>query len=285
MPACTGCCCFQCIRTSEIGVIERCGAYHALKSAGASFVCWPFFDVRARLSLRVQQLDVTVGTKTKDNVFVEVVIAVQYQVIGERAYDAFYKLQNPHEQITSYVFDVVRSTIPKMPLDETFAAKDDVAHAVRDQLTEVMAQYGYKITKALVVDLNPDAKVKAAMNEINAQKRLKEATVDKAEGEKILLVKAAEADAESKYLSGVGVARQRSAIVAGLKESVVGFSGGVGATPRDVMDLLLLTQYFDMLREVGQNGAGKTLFMNHGPSAVTDLQANMRNQLMAGMKK
>lgn len=205
-------------------------------------------------------------------------------VIPEKAFNAYYLLDNPHSQITSYVFDVVRSTIPKLTLDETFLAKDDVAHAVRDQLKDVMEKYGYMITKALVVDLNPDNKVKAAMNDINAQKRLKEATLEKAEGEKIILVKAAEADAESKYLSGLGVARQRHAIVSGLKESVTGFAEEVsGATPKDVMDILLLTQYFDMLRDVGQHGSGKTLFMNHGPGTVTELQGNMRSSLMKSM--
>lgn len=278
-----GCCCCQCVRTSEVGIIERCGAFNALKDAGLACICWPLDSVVARLSLRVQELDVQCETKTKDNVFVTCVIAVQFTVIPEEAHAAFYKLTDPTAQITSYVFDVVRSTIPKMDLDQTFAAKDEVAQAVRQELQEVMQQYGYSILQALVIDLRPDRKVQDAMNDINAQKRLRYAMEEKAEGYKILQVKAAEADAESKYLSGVGVARQRQAIVGGLRESVKQFSGNVpGARPSDVMDLLLLTQYFDMLRDVGSTGASKTLFLPHGPASVTDLQSNLRGAIKLG---
>jgi len=280
----TGCCCCECVRTSEIGVVERCGAYKSLREPGLTCICWPLDAVVARLSTRIQQLDVPVETKTKDNVFVNVVIAVQYQIIPTEAYSAHYKLSRPDAQITSYVFDVVRATIPKMNLDETFEAKDNVAKAVQEQLEEVMHQYGYAIKQALVVDLSPDFKVQAAMNEINAQQRLRFAMSEKAEGEKILSVKAAEADAESKYLSGVGVARQRKAIVDGLKTSIVEFSGGVaGATPKDVMDLLLLTQYFDMLREVGSVDTNKTLFLPHGPASVTDLQTTLQGSMMKNL--
>lgn len=249
-------------------------------------MCWPIDSIVARISMRVRQLDVACETKTKDNVFVNCVIAVQFQVIPTEAYSAHYKLTNAGEQITSYVYDVVRSTIPKMTLDETFAAKDDVAKAVKDELQAVMQQYGYSIIKALVIDLSPDKKVQAAMNDINAQKRLRFAMEEKAEGQKILQVKAAEAESESKYLSGVGVARQRSAIVGGLRESVKQFSGNVpGATPRDVMDLLLLTQYFDMLRDVGSTNSPKTLFLTHGPASVTELQANLRGAITMGMDR
>ena len=270
-------CCCECVRTSEIGVVERCGAYKDLRSNGLVCICYPLDSLVTRISLRVQQLDVNCETKTKDNVFVNVVIAVQFQVIPEQAYNAHYKLTSPAAQITSYVFDVVRSTIPRMTLDETFAAKDDVAKAVKGQLSDVMHQYGYEIKQTLVIDLSPDKKVQDAMNEINAQKRLRFAMEEKAEGQKILLVKAAEADAESKYLSGVGVARQRQAIVGGLKESIVQFSGNIkGTQPKDVMDLLLLTQYFDMLRDVGANGSsGKTLFLGHSPSTVNELQRDL----------
>ena len=227
-----------------------------------------------RISRRIQQLDVAcvtrrparellrrrahcrarlIGTscagetKTSDNVFLNVIISVQYKVKEEYVYEAFYVLNDPSEQIKSYVYDVVRSTLPLLTLDKAFESKEMVAQSVKRELSGVMSEYGFVIHNALVTDLSPDGRVKTAMNEINASKRLKEAAFEKAEGEKILLVKSAEAQAESKYLSGVGVARQRKAIVDGLRDSISQFSGNVkGSTPKDVIDLLLLTQYFDM---------------------------------------
>ena len=174
-------------------------------------------------------------------------------------------------RIQSYVFDVVRSTVPKMELDEAFTSKDEVATAVLTQLQDVMKDYGYEILNTLVTDLSPDNKVKASMNEINASKRLKEASSHKAEADKIKQVKAAEAEAEARYLSGLGVARQRKAIVQGLQESVSEFSNEVGTRPKDVMDILLLSQYFDTLNTVGAN----TLFVNHDPSTVASLQESI----------
>jgi len=230
------------------------GQYKRLLDAGLHFVFWPLQGVSGRLSLRIQQLDVVCETKTKDNVFVQVQVSVQYRVLEEEAYNAYYRLSDPRGQIQSYVFDVVRSTVPRMELDETFASKADIASAVKDKLESVMQQYGYQIMEALVTDLAPDHKVKASMNEINASKRLKEAASHKAEADKIKQVKAAEAEAEARYLSGLGVARQRKAIVSGLQTSVSEFSENVdGATPKDVMDILLLTQYFDTLSSVGAN--------------------------------
>ena len=176
-------------------------------------------------------------------------------------YDAFYKLTNHHQQIRAYVYDVVRTVIPTMTLDQSFEAKDDIAMAVKEHLKEVMDSYGFVIIQALVTDVVPDHRVKNAMNEINASRKMKEASLEKAEGEKVLKVKAAEADAESKYLSGVGVARQRKAIVDGLQESIVEFQGNVsGTNSKDVIDLLLLTQYFDMLKEVGNEPTCNTIF-------------------------
>ena len=194
--------------------------------------------------MRIQQLSINCETKTKDNVFINVSVAVQYRVLVDGAYAAYYRLSDPRGQIQSYVFDVVRSTIPKMELDEAFASKDDIASAVFSSLQGVMQGYGYEITNTLITDMMPDAKVRASMNEINASKRLKEAAAHKAEAEKTRQVKAAEAEAEARYLSGVGVARQRKAIVDGLQSSVSEFSNQVeGATPKDVMSVLLLTQY------------------------------------------
>lgn len=266
--------------------MERFGQFSDIKSAGLACVAWPCQDVVARLSLRTQQLDVNCETKTRDNVFVNVVISVQFSIIPTEAFNAHYKLTDPYGQITSYVYDVIRSTIPKLTLDETFAAKEEITSKVVESLQTTMNDYGYSISKALITDLSPDHKVKTAMNEINAQKRLRAAANEKAEAEKIVQVKAAEADAESKYLSGIGVARQRQAIVNGLRDSIVDFSDGVeGTRPKDVMDLLLLTQYFDMIKEVGSRGAQKTLFLPHGPGSVTELQANLRSGLMSTLDK
>jgi regulator of protease activity HflC (stomatin/prohibitin superfamily) len=265
-------CCLRCIRTQNIGVVEFCGEYTKLVPPGLNFVMWPCADIAGQLSLRIQQLDVYCETKTKDNVFVQVAVAVQYRVLAEKAYDAYYRLSDPREQIRSYVFDVVRSTVPRMDLDDAFASKKDIADSVLQQLTAVMSDYGYEIMESLVTDLSPDAKVKASMNEINASKRLRAAASYKAEADKVKQVKAAEAEAEAKYLSGLGIARQRKAIVEGLQSSVEEFSNEVDdVKPKDVMDILLLSQYFDTLSNVGAN----SLILEHDPSVVHKLQAQV----------
>jgi len=227
-------------------------------------------------------------TKTKDNVFVMITCTLMYNVDEARAYDAYYKLTDTRRQIESYVFDTIRSTVPKMELDQLFAAKVEIAHAIEHHLTETMTEFGYHIVRALVTDIDPDARVKASMNEINAAKRMKEAQLEKAMAEKISLIAIAQADSESKYLSGVGVARQRAALVAGLETSITDFEAKLaGTSPKDIMDLLLLTQYFDMLKDVGSNkGASKTLFLPHGPSSVNELQRKMAGMMsnMADLK-
>mmetsp|Transcript_26412 Transcript_26412/g.78117 ORF Transcript_26412/g.78117 Transcript_26412/m.78117 type:complete len:288 (-) Transcript_26412:239-1102(-) len=264
-----GCFCLQCVRTQEVGVVEDLGQFKRLIDPGLHWVCWPLAGVVGRLSLRIQQLDVVCETKTKDNVFVQVAVAVQFKVITESAYDAYYRLSDPRGQIQSYVFDVVRSTVPRMELDGAFASKADIAAAVLEQLQNVMRDYGYEIITTLVTDLSPDSKVKASMNEINASRRLKEAASHKAEADKVQQIKAAEAEAEARYLSGLGVARQRKAIVQGLQASVSEFSEEVaGATPKDVMDILLLSQYFDTLTTVGANN----IILEHDPATVANLQ-------------
>mmetsp|Transcript_21643 Transcript_21643/g.69959 ORF Transcript_21643/g.69959 Transcript_21643/m.69959 type:complete len:294 (+) Transcript_21643:128-1009(+) len=259
-----GCCCFECISQSEYGFVERCGEFDRVVAAGASVVCWPFEVVAGRVSLRIQQLDVACETKTSDNVFVNVVISVQYKVPPDpdQARKAFYELTDPTQQIRSYVYDVVRSTVPLMTLDRAFESKDAVASSIKQELGAVMSEYGFEIENALVTDMSPDGRVKTAMNEINASKRLKDAAKEKAEGNKVLTVKSAEAEAESKYLSGLGVARQRKAIVDGLRDSISQFSEGVqGSRPKDVIDLLLLTQYFDMLKDVGAQAGTRAVFL------------------------
>ena len=277
-----GFCCFRCVRTKEVGIVEDLGEFKRILSPGFHFILFPYSDLVGALSLRIQQLDVVCETKTKDNVFIHVNVAVQYYVIQESAYDAFYSLTDPRGQIQSYVFDVVRSTVPKLELDEAFASKNEIAVAVRTQLENVMRDYGYAIQNTLVTDLAPDARVKASMNEINASRRLKEAASHKAEADKTKQVKAAEAEAEARYLSGLGVARQRKAIVEGLQSSVSDFSSEVeGATPKDVMDILLLSQYFDTLSTIGAN----QLFLEHDPATVAALQGAVGESFLKGATK
>jgi len=273
-------CFFVCISTGEVGVIEQFGKFQKVAPPGCNFVCWPVSYVSERISLRLQQLNVECETKSKDNVFVNVVVSVQYQVLPDKIYDACYRLTNPHAQIRAYVFDVIRSTVPRMLLDEAFESKEEISNEIKKQLSQAMHDYGHVIIKALVTDISPDARVRTAMNEINANKRLKEAAVERAEADKILVVKNAEAHAESQYLSGVGVAKQRKAIVDGLRDSVNDFSGHVSGTgPREVINLLMVTQYFDMLEAIGHKSKQSSIFIDHSPGAVLDLQAQLREGL------
>jgi len=263
------CCCAVCVHTNEVAIVEDLGQFKDLLQPGLSCIMYPLQQVVGSLSLRIQQLNVTCETKTKDNVFVKVGVAVQFRVLVESAYDAYYRLTDPKSQIQSYVFDVVRSTVPRMELDDAFSNKDSIAEATLHQLKDVMKDYGYEILQTLVTDLDPDAKVKASMNEINANRRLKEAASHKAEAKKVQQVKAAEAEAEARYLSGVGVARQRKAIVQGLSSSVSDFEQNVeGATAKDVVDILMLSQYMDTLTTVGAN----SMILEHDPSTVGKLQ-------------
>lgn len=268
--------CFFTISTAEVGVIERWGKYSRLVQPGLNIIFCPQEQMVGRLSFRVQQLDVRVETKTLDNVFLTAVVSVQYQILKEKVYDAFYALTNPAQQITAHVYDVMRSQLPTLELDAVFEAKEDLALAVKNQLSETMSAFGYQILQTLITDLDPDQRVKNAMNEINSSKRLKFAVAERAEGDKILQVKSAEAEAEAKYLSGVGVAKQRKAIVDGLKSSIVDFADGVkGSSTKEVMDLLLLTQYFDMIRDVGHAPHCRTTFVPSSKSAGDEVRNAM----------
>ena len=283
------CCCFATVKTAELGIVERCGKFSAVKNAGMSCYCFPFECLVDRVSTRVCELHNRCETKTKDNVFVVVSCSVQYQVIREKVFEAYYLLDNVEAQMRAYVYDVIRAHIPKMGLDDAFAAKEDLSLAVKTHLGEVMEKFGFQILTALVTDLTPDNKVRDAMNEINASRRQKEAAYQKAEGDKIIKVKKAEAESESMYLSGVGVAKQRMAIMDGLRESIVDglretvstFSDDVkGATASDVLDLLLVTQYFDMMKEVSSRSGSKALFLKHNPTAVGTLRSEMKTGLL-----
>ncbi|MBL8122228.1 SPFH domain-containing protein [Candidatus Saccharibacteria bacterium] len=269
------------VKQQSIAIVERFGKFHKASKAGLNFKVPLIDQIAGRVNLRVQQLDVQVETKTKDNVFVFVIVSVQYFIPAEKAVDAFYRLQNPQEQITAYVFDTVRARVPGVNLDQLFEMKDDIATAVKSELDTVMDDFGYGIVKALVTDINPDEKVKASMNEINAAQRLREAAIQQAEADKIRVVKAAEGEAESKALQGQGIANQRKAIIEGLKESVENFSSAVnGVNSQDVMNLVMMTQYFDTIKELGLNGKNSTILIPHGPGGMTDMSDQIRNAMI-----
>lgn len=269
----------------KIFVIQRLGKFKRMASPGFGMII-PFIDQKAGIiNMRVQQLDVDVETKTRDDVFVHLRVSVQFQVMDNKIFDAHYALDNHRHQIASYVFDDVRAEVPKMELDDVFAKKEDIAQAVRQNLADSMDDYGYHIVKALITDIDPDANVKESMNRINAAKRDKEATMERAEANKITVVKAAEADAESKRLSGEGIAQQRLEIVRGFKESVEDFQKSLkNITHEEVMQFVLLTQYFDTLNNIGQNGKNTSILIPHSPSAMADFQQQIVNGTLIGKK-
>ncbi|KAL1322669.1 hypothetical protein HN51_067661 [Arachis hypogaea] len=267
---------------SNVAIKEHFGKFDDILQPGCHCLPWCLgYQIAGGLSLRVQQLDVKCETKTKDNVFVNVVASVQYRALADKASDAFYRLTNTKEQIQSYVFDVIRASVPKLELDAVFEQKNDIARAVEDELEKAMSAYGYEIVQTLIVDIEPDVHVKRAMNEINAAARLRLAANEKAEAEKILQIKKAEGEAESKYLSGLGIARQRQAIVDGLRDSVLAFSENVpGTTAKDIMDMVLVTQYFDTMKEIGASSKSSAVFIPHGPGAVRDVAEQIRDGLL-----
>jgi regulator of protease activity HflC (stomatin/prohibitin superfamily) len=269
------------VKQQTSAIVERFGKFNKISNSGLNFKIPLIDQIAGRLSLRIQQLDVRVETKTKDNVFVFVVVSVQYYVLPDKVVDAFYKLQNAQAQITSFVFDTVRARVPSMILDDLFEKKDDIALAVKTELDQVMDDFGYGIIKALVTDIDPDANVKASMNEINASQRLREAAIQQAEADKIRVVKAAEGEAQSKALQGEGIANQRKAIIEGLKESVESFNGQIkGTKAEDVMNLVLMTQYFDTIKEIGLSGKGNTILIPHSPGGMQDISSELRNAII-----
>ncbi|XP_059641408.1 hypersensitive-induced response protein 1-like [Cornus florida] len=274
-------CCVQ-VDQSTVAMKERFGKFEEVLEPGCHFLPWCIgSQIAGHLSLRLQQLDVRCETKTKDNVFVNVVASVQYRALANNASDAFYKLSNTRSQIQAYVFDVIRASVPKLNLDDVFEQKNEIAKAVEEELEKAMSAYGYEIVQTLIVDIEPDERVKRAMNEINAAARLRLAANEKAEAEKIVQIKRAEGDAESRYLAGLGVARQRQAIVDGLRDSVLGFSVNVpGTTAKDVLDMVLVTQYFDTMKEIGASSKSSAVFIPHGPGAVRDVAQQIRDGLL-----
>ena len=273
---------FFIVEQQTTAVVERFGRYVRTARAGLNVKIPLIEQIGGRLSMRVRQLDVPVETKTEDNVFVKVSVSVQFHVLVEKIFAAFYKLDNPEQQITSFVFDVVRARVPKMKLDDLFEKKDEIADAVKSELTDIMGDFGYGIVKALVTDIDPDQKVKTAMNEINEAQRLRVAANERGEAEKILKVKQAEAEARSNALQGKGIADQRAAIIDGLKESINDFQKTVvGTDAHEVMNLVLLTQYFDTLKSVGSGEGTHSIFIPHSPAALGDFASQMRDAMMS----
>jgi regulator of protease activity HflC (stomatin/prohibitin superfamily) len=267
---------FFIVKQQTAAVIERFGRFQSIRQSGLQLKI-PMIDrIAGRLSLKIQQLDVIVETKTLDDVFVRLKISVQYKVLKEKVYEAFYKLDYPHEQITSYVFDVVRAEVPKMKLDDVFVKKDDIAIAVKTELNEAMMDYGYDIIKTLVTDIDPDAQVKEAMNRINASEREKIAAQFEGDAARILIVEKAKAEAESKRLQGQGIADQRREIARGLEESVEVLNK-VGINSQEASALIVVTQHYDTLQSIGGESNSNLILLPNSPQAGS----NMLNDMVA----
>ena len=281
---------FFIIKQQTAAIIERFGRFQSIRHSGLQLKI-PLVDrVAGKMSLKIQQLDVIVETKTKDDVFVKLKVSVQYKVIRDKVYDAFYKLDYPHDQITSYVFDVVRAEVPKMRLDDVFVKKDDIAIAVKSELNDAMMEYGYDIIKTLVTDIDPDAQVKEAMNRINAAEREKVAAQYEGDAQRILIVEKAKAEAESKRLQGQGIADQRREIARGLEESVEVLNK-VGINSQEASALIVVTQHYDTLQSIGQETNSNLILLPNSPQAGSQMLNDMvasftaSNQIGEAMKK
>jgi len=278
------------VKQQRAAIIERFGKFHSARQSGLHFKL-PFIDrISGKLSLRIQQLDVVIETKTKDDVFVKLKVSVQFKVIKSKVYDAFYKLDYPHDQITSYVFDVVRAEVPKMRLDDVFQKKDDIAIAVKSELNDAMVEYGYDIIKTLVTDIDPDEQVKQAMNRINASEREKIAAQYEGDAQRILIVEKAKAEAESKRLQGQGIADQRREIARGLEESVEVLNK-VGINSQEASALIVVTQHYDTLQSVGSETNSNLILLPNSPQAGSNMLNDMitsfaaSNQIGEEMRK
>ena len=277
------------VKQQTAAIIERFGRFLVIRQPGLHIKI-PFIDrIAGRLSLKILQLDVIVETKTKDDVFVKLKVSVQYKVLPEKVYDAFYKLDFPQDQITSYVFDVVRAEVPKMKLDDVFEKKDDIANAVKGELNDAMINYGYDIIKTLVTDIDPDKEVKTAMNRINAAERQKVAAQYEGDAARILIVEKAKAEAESKRLQGQGIADQRREIARGLEESV-DVLNNVGINSQEASALIVVTQHYDTLQSIGEETNSNLILLPNSPQAGSDMLNNMvasftaSNQIGEAMK-
>lgn len=278
------------VKQQTAAIVERFGRFLVIRQSGLHIKI-PLIDrIAGRVSLRILQLDVIVETKTKDDVFVKLKVSVQYKILVEKVFDAFYKLDFPQDQITSYVFDVVRAVVPKMKLDDVFEKKDEIANAVKGELNEAMINYGYDIIKALVTDIDPDSEVKTAMNKINAAERQKVAAQYEGDAARILIVEKAKAEAESKRLQGQGIADQRREIARGLEESV-DVLNGVGINSQEASALIVVTQHYDTLQSIGESTNSNLILLPNTPQAGSDMLNNMvasftaSNQIGEEMKK
>jgi len=277
------------VKQQTAAIIERFGRFQSIRQSGFQLRIPVVDRIAGRLSLKIQQLDVIVETKTKDDVFVKLKVSVQYMVIKTKVYDAFYKLDYPHDQITSYVFDVVRAEVPKMRLDDVFERKDDIAIAVKTDLNDSMVNYGYDIIKTLVTDIDPDQQVKEAMNRINASEREKIAAQYEGDAARILIVEKAKAEAESKRLQGQGIADQRREIARGLEESVEVLNK-VGINSQEASALIVVTQHYDTLQSIGEETNTNLILLPNSPQAGSDMLNNMvasftaSNQIGEAMK-
>lgn len=271
------------VKQQTSAVIERFGKYQSIRGAGLQLKI-PLIDkVSGRVSLRIQQLDVNVETKTRDDVFIHLKISVQFLIRKDHVYDAFYKLQNPHEQITSFIFDVVRAEVPKMRLDDVFVKKEEVALAIQRDLKEAMLDYGYDIIKALVTDIDPDENVKIAMNRINAAEREKIAAQHEGDAQRILIVERAKAEAESKRLQGRGIADQRREIARGLEESV-DVLNRAGINSQEASALIVITQHYDTLQSIGSDTNSNLILLPNNPNAASSMLNDMVTSLVAANK-
>ena len=281
---------FFIVKQQSAAIVERFGKFVSVRQSGLQLKIPIIDSVAGRLSLRIQQLDVVVETKTKDDVFVKLKVSVQFKVIKEKVYDAFYKLDNPADQITSFIFDVVRAEVPKLILDDVFLKKDDIAIAVKSELQDAMTEYGFQIIKTLVTDIDPDAQVKESMNRINASEREKVAAQFEGEAQKILIVEKAKAEAESKRLQGQGIADQRREIARGLEDSVKVLNG-VDINSQEASALIVVTQHYDTLQSVGAEANSNLILMPNSPQAGSEMLNNMvasftaSNQIGEEMKK
>ena len=277
------------VKQQTAAIIERFGRFQSIRQSGLQLRIPVVDRIAGRLSLKIQQLDVIVETKTKDDVFVKLKVSVQYMVIKDKVYDAFYKLDYPHDQITSYVFDVVRAEVPKMRLDDVFERKDDIAIAVKSELNDAMVNYGYDIIKTLVTDIDPDLQVKEAMNRINASEREKIAAQYEGDAARILIVEKAKAEAESKRLQGQGIADQRREIARGLEESVEVLNK-VGINSQEASALIVVTQHYDTLQSIGEETNTNLILLPNSPQAGSEMLNNMvasftaSNQIGEAMK-
>ena len=273
------------VRQQSVAIVERFGRYQKIATSGIHMrLPFGIDKIAARIQLRLLQSEIVVETKTKDNVFVMMNVATQYRVNEQNVTDAYYKLMRPEAQIKSYIEDALRSSVPKLTLDELFEKKDEIALEVQHQVAEEMTTYGYIIVKTLITKVEPDAEVKQSMNEINAAQRKRVAAQELAEADKIKIVTAAEAEAEKDRLHGVGIAQQRKAIVDGLAESIAELKeANVGMSEEQIMSILLTNQYLDTLNTFAAKG-NQTLFLPNNPNGVDDIRTQILSALKADNK-